>query len=132
MTQKILIVEDEALVAWNMKDILENDGLSCVDIAPDLASAESYFDAEIDLALVDLNLRDGLTGPEIGARLSSGGTPVIFITANPAQLGDGVAGTIGVLTKPTDDATLLAAVNFALKRASGQTVEPPVALRLFA
>lgn len=131
MTGKILIVEDEALVAWNMKDILEHEGFTCVDIAPDLASAERYFDTAIDLALVDLNLRDGLTGPEIGARLSSRGTRVIFITANPAQIGHGVAGTIGVLTKPTDDATLLAAVNFALERSDGEPASPPSALKLF-
>ena len=129
MTAKILIVEDEALVAWNMKDILEHDGLTCVDIAPDLPTAERYFDCSIDLALVDLNLRDGLTGPQIGARLSSVGTRVIFITANPAQIEGGVAGTIGVLSKPTDDATLLAAVNYALQR--NQPVTPPAALKLF-
>lgn len=131
MSQNILIVEDEALVAWNMKDILEHDGFTCVDIAPDLETAERYFDSAIDLALVDLNLRDGLTGPEIGARLSAKGTRVIFITANPAQIGDGVAGTIGVLTKPTDDDTLLAAVNFALNYAPGKPAAPPSALKLF-
>ena len=130
MAAKILIVEDEVLVAWNMKDILEADGFECVDIAPDLESAQRYFEDSIDLALVDLNLRDGLTGPEIGARLSSKGTRVIFITANPAQIGDGVAGTIGVLTKPTDDETLLAAVHYALRMAD-EAVAPPTALKLF-
>lgn len=131
MSHNILIVEDEALVAWNMKDILEHAGFMCVDIAPDLPTAEQYFESAIDLALVDLNLRDGLTGPEIGARLSSKGTRVIFITANPAQIGDGVAGTIGVLTKPTDDATLLAAVNFALRNSPAEPLAPPSALKLF-
>ena len=132
MSGKILIVEDEALVAWNMKDILESEGYTCVDIAPDLETAEEYFDASIDLALVDLNLRDGMTGPQIGERLSSSGTRVIFITANPSQIGDGVAGTIGVLTKPTDDATLLAAVSYALGRTERSSIEPPSALKLFA
>ena len=132
MAQNILIVEDEMLVAYDMQDILEVNGYACSGIVPDLASAEEYIDAPLDLALVDLNLRDGLTGPEIGARLSSAGVPVIFITANPAQIGDGVAGTIGVLTKPTDEHTLLQAVNYALSRDSTVSSEPPAALRLFA
>jgi len=131
MSQKILIVEDEVLVAWNMKDILEAEGFECVDIAPDLETAERYFEDSIDLALVDLNLRDGLTGPQIGERLSAKGTRVIFITANPAQIADGVAGTIGVLTKPTDEETLLAAVHYALRRETAGDVSPPKALKLF-
>jgi len=131
MTHKILIVEDEMLVAFDMQDILEMNGYVCSGIAPDLASAEEYFDESIDLALVDLNLRDGLTGPEIGKRLSLAGVPVIFITANPAQIGDGVAGTIGVLTKPTDQTTLLAAVAYALHGRRAADVAPPPALKLF-
>ncbi len=84
------------------------------------------------LALVDLNLRDGLTGPQIGARLSEKGVPVIFVTANPAQLGEGVAGTIGVITKPTDESVVGEAVRYALGRSNNDNaVSPPPQLRLF-
>lgn len=121
----ILIVEDEILVACDMQDTLEDHGYLCAGIAPDLKTAERYFDTALDLALVDLNLRDGLTGPEIGLRLSTAGVPVIFITANPSQIANGVAGTIGVLTKPTDEATLLAAVRFAVSWKRGEPVAPP-------
>lgn len=129
----ILIVEDEILVACDIQAILEDEGYACVGIAPDLAEAETYFDRDIDVALVDLNLRDGLTGPEIGRRLGSAGVPVIFVTANPAQIGDGVAGTIGVINKPTDPRTLISAVSYALQRKSGvEGATPPEALRLFS
>lgn len=131
MTEHILIVEDEMMIACEMEAILEEHGYQCAGIAPDLPSAARYFDESVDLALVDLNLRDGLTGPQIGERLSRAGVPVIFITANPAQLGAGVAGTVGVLTKPTDEPTLLAAVEFALARRAGKPAEPPAPLRLF-
>ncbi|MXO71047.1 response regulator [Alteraurantiacibacter buctensis] len=127
----ILIVEDEVLVAYDMEATLEESGHRCVGIAPDLKTAESFFETAIDLALVDLNLRDGLTGPQIGLKLSAVGVPVIFITANPAQIGDGVAGTIGVITKPTDDKTLLEAVNYALSRKHGFEAQPPASLKLF-
>lgn len=131
MSADILIVEDEMLVACEMEAILEEDGYRCAGIVPDLTAAAAFFDQPLDLALVDLNLRDGFTGPQIGEQLSQSGIPVIFITANPNLLGEGIAGAVGVLTKPTDEKTLLQAVNFALGRRSGRAVEPPAALRLF-
>ena len=132
MSANILIVEDEMLVAIELESILEDLGHRPVGIAPDLSSAEQYSEQPIDLALVDLNLRDGLTGPEIGRRLSERGVTVLFITANPRLLGSGIAGTIGVLTKPTDEATVRAAVDFALSRRTGaQLVAPPPSLTLF-
>lgn len=131
MSANILIVEDEMLVAIELEAILEDLGHCPVGIAPDLDSAEGFADGQIELALVDLNLRDGLTGPEIGKRLSERGVTVLFITANPRLLGDGIAGTIGVLTKPTDEATVRAAVDFALGRRKGVTAAPPPALILF-
>ena len=128
----ILIVEDEILVACEMQAILEDAGYRCAGIALDLPAAARFFDEPVDVALVDLNLRDGLTGPQIGEQLSRSGVPVIFITANPAQLHGGVAGTIGVLSKPTDEQTLLAAVAYALGRRAGVPVDPPARLKLFA
>ncbi len=133
MSAKILIVEDEMLVAVELEAILEDLGHTPVGIAAELADAEHLFEADLDLALVDLNLRDGQTGPEIGKRLSARGVTVLFITANPRLLGDGIAGTIGVLTKPTDEGTVRAAVDYALGvRKGDRSVCPPPTLRLFA
>lgn len=131
MPADILIVEDEILVACEMEAILQDNGYRCAGIVPDLTAAARYFDQPLDVALVDLNLRDGYTGPQIGEQLSRAGVPVIFVTANPGLLGEGIAGTIGVLTKPTDEQTLLSAVSFALGRRAGQIVDPPATLRLF-
>ncbi|MBB6165225.1 hypothetical protein HNQ72_005071 [Rhizobium wenxiniae] len=36
-----------------------------------------------DIALVDVNLLDGATGPEIGRNLVLNGSTVVFMTANP-------------------------------------------------
>ena len=132
MPAKILIVEDEMLVAIELEAILEDLGHEPVGIASELADAVHMFDQPVDLALVDLNLRDGLTGPEIGKMLCARGVTVLFITANPRQLGEGIAGTIGVLTKPTDEATVRSAVNYALGVRNGdRSLSPPVSLKLF-
>lgn len=131
MTARILIVEDEMLVAMELESILAENGFDPVGIAPDLQTAEEYFDEALDLALVDLNLRDGLTGPEIGRKLGDKGVTVLFVTANPRLLGDGIAGTVGVLTKPTDPDIVREAVNYALGLRQGRAAAPPRALKLF-
>jgi two-component system, response regulator PdtaR len=131
---RIMIVEDEMLVAFELEAILEDLGHAPVGIAPDMASALLLADAQPDLALVDLNLRDGLTGPQIGEALSTKyKCAVLFITANPRILGDGIAGTIGVLTKPADQAAVALAVDYALRVWRGEhDVVPPPALKTFA
>ncbi len=131
MPARILIVEDEILIAIELENILEDLGHEPAGIVPDLQAAELYFDEALDLALVDLNLRDGLTGPQIGARLGEKGVTVVFITANPALLGSGVAGAIGVITKPTDEDTVKGAIDYALGVREGRPVSPPAALKLF-
>ena len=134
MNANILIVEDEMLVAFEVEAILADLGHRVVGIAPDLETAVALADQPIDLALVDLNLRDGLTGPEIGKTLSrKAGVSVLFVTANPRVLGDGIAGAIGVLTKPADEHSVRASVDYALRlRAGDRNAVPPPALKLFA
>ena len=130
---RILIVEDEMLVAFEVEAILADLGHEVVGIAADFDTALSLADQRVDLALVDLNLRDGLTGPEIGQRLGErDDVAVLFVTANPRILGDGIAGTIGVLTKPTDEASVRAAVDYALRVRTGDASgEIPSNLTLF-
>lgn len=129
MADSILIVEDEILVALEMESVLQDYGYDVVGIASDLEGALAFADRNVDLALVDLNLRDGLTGPEIGRRLANEHrAKVLFVTANPRLLGDGISGAVGVLTKPTDESSLTAAVAFALRRSA----EAPPSLRCFS
>ncbi|MNY75377.1 hypothetical protein D3C86_2146370 [compost metagenome] len=53
------------------------------------------------------------------------------MTANPAQLGNGVPGTIGVLAKPVTDRDLRAALVYAVARHDAREATPPARLRLF-
>ncbi len=128
MPDRIMIVEDEMLVALDLQASLEELGYLPVGIAADAATALGLVKLKPALALVDLNLRDGLTGPQIGAALAhEHGVRVLFMTANPRLLGDGIAGTVGVLTKPYDIASVAAAVDYAMRR----TERPPEQLKLF-
>ncbi len=113
MTKKLLIVEDEILVALELEDIVQSAGFEVVGIAADRAGALRVAD-DADIALVDLNLRDGATGPSIGEALARDrGVRVIYITANPAQIGAAATTALGVIPKPFSPATVRDAVLIA-------------------
>ena len=125
MPVKVLIVEDEILVAINLEAMIEDLGYQCVGIAPDAPMANRLADAQPDVALVDVNLRDGPTGVQIGQMLSRLGASVIYITANPRTLGHGVPGTLGVMEKPCDGRSVELALDYAVRRRQGANVAPP-------
>ena len=134
MPARILIVEDETFVAFEMAETLSDYGYDCVGVADDTASAMRLGNRTVDVALVDVNLCDGATGPRIGALLAAKGVRVIFVTANPRQLGNGVPGTLGVISKPVDFKLIGEALDFVLADRSGaaRNPAPPPGLELFA
>jgi len=116
MSPRILIVEDEALVAMEIAAVLRERGYHAVGIAADTPSARALAAKGVDLALVDCQLRDGVTGPQIGRHLmDEHGAAVIFVTANP-RLVEHVRDAHGVIAKPSDDDTLCAAIDAALQK----------------
>ena len=134
MTARILIIEDEALVAMELRFVLEDLGHEVIATAADAKSARSVAaENDIDLALVDIHLSDGPTGIDLGRELGQDmGVTVLFMTANPGMVREGVAGTIGVLSKPTDERAVQTAVDYALRRRYGEPVDyAPPELRLF-
>lgn len=113
MPKTILIVEDEIFVALEIEEIVQEAGFVVGAIAADreaaLAAAE-----DCDIALVDLNLRDGPTGPGIGMELAARhGLRVIYVTANPGQIGDASAAALGVISKPFRPQSIAAALRLA-------------------
>ncbi len=128
-----LIVEDEIFIAMEVESVLTDMGHTPVGIAVDTRRAMELA-ANAEIAIVDFNLRDGPTGMEIGRRLAERGVTVLFITANPSQLGDGVPGALGVLAKPVNQNELKAAINFidaVHRREHPLNAEPPRRLKLF-
>ncbi|MBE2993407.1 response regulator [Sphingomonas sp. CFBP 13603] len=111
MTKTALIVEDEIFVALDLERILMDAGYGVAGIAADRDSAIAAAPG-CNFAFVDINLRDGPTGPEIAKRMAQDyGVKVVFVTANPAQIGD--AERLGYIRKPFSDAAILAAAALA-------------------
>jgi CheY-like chemotaxis protein len=103
---KILIVEDEELLAETLKQLVELDPLHEVTaIAHDLQTAMEAVEVRPpELALVDLQLANGTSGFSVAARLHELGIACLFSTGNaPGFPLPDLA--IGCLRKPyeTDD-----------------------------
>ncbi len=134
MSARILVIEDEALVAMELRFVLEDLGHEVIGTVADARSARRLVQAsEVDLALVDIHLSDGPTGIDLGRELAQElGVTVLFMTANPGMVRNGVAGAIGVLSKPTDERAVQTAVDYALRRRAGRPTEyAPPELQLF-
>ena len=113
MSKRVLIVEDEIFVALEIEQVVEAAGFAVGAIAADQAAALAAA-VDCDIALVDLNLRDGPTGPLIGMALASQyGVRVIYVTANPSQIGDASIAAMGVVTKPFRSQSIRAALELA-------------------
>lgn len=133
MSCKVLLVEDEILVAMEFENLLLDLGHEPVGIAADSRQALALAN-EAEVAFVDLNLIDGPTGAELGRALAGCGVTVVYMTANPEQLGQGVAGTVGVIAKPADNAELRQVIDYAIavRHKAEATARPPRRLKLFS
>lgn len=80
---RILIVEDEALIAWNLQSLVEGFGYAVCGTAATGAGAIDLAEAEKpDLILMDIRLADRISGIEAAERiLADRSVPIIFVTA---------------------------------------------------
>lgn len=131
MNQRVLIIEDEFLIALDVADTIENMGLKVVGLANARKHALSLA-AHADIALVDVNLADGRTGPEIGRELAEQyGLTVVFMTGNPEDVADGIEGTLGVLTKPVMPEIVEKTISYAIANRLGGMAIVPRELKVF-
>ena len=124
---KILIIEDEKLLAESLKTLLETKGFD-VETVFDGISGQEYAELGIyDLLILDVML-PGLDGYQLAKNIRSKrcGTPILMLTAKSA-LEDRIkglnAGADYYLTKPFDTRELLACINALLRRQGSQVDE---------
>jgi CheY-like chemotaxis protein len=114
---KVLIIEDEPVIALELKSIVESLGHNVVGTADREKEAVAIADrASPNLVLADIQLRGEDSGIEAVRRiLERHEVPVIFITAYPERLltGKGVEPTF-IISKPYDPSMVRAAVSQAL------------------
>lgn len=125
LSGRILMVEDEPLIAMDLQDILEGLGHDVIGAAATHRQAlELAKGQEPDLILSDIQLADGSSGIDAVQDIlkAAGDVPVIFITAFPERLltGDGPEPAF-VIPKPYNDVLVMSAVSQAMSFADTAT-----------
>jgi len=130
--EKILIVEDEPLLAMDIREIVSNLGYETSGIADSFETAQQLAPL-CTIALVDVNLRDGATGPRIGQYLASKfGIAVVMVTANPETIREDIPRVVGLISKPVHPALIRNVLEYLGSIRDGGNGEPPRGMRLFA
>jgi two-component system, response regulator PdtaR len=118
---RILIVEDEPLVAFDNEHLLGENGYQVVGTVDSLAEAVRVLGEEpVDLVLSDIKLNGDGDGMDVARAAYAKGVPVLFVTGNcPLE-----ARTLGVgcLAKPYTDKMLKSALETVDRRLQGKNV----------
>jgi len=122
---KVLIVEDEALLAMELESLVEEAGHQVVGWATSSAEAKAMVaTTDADIAFVDIHLADGPTGVDVAEHIrESKRSMVVFMTANPKRIPDHFAGAVGVIAKPYTMNGLVSALRYLQE---GVRRPPPV------
>jgi diguanylate cyclase (GGDEF)-like protein/PAS domain S-box-containing protein len=118
MTARVLIVEDESIVALHLKLQLEKLGYTVTAVADNGALALERMGREpAELVLMDININGPMDGVETARRIKD--VPVIYLTAFSEEATLARARTtrpFGFLIKPFSERELHATIQMALKR----------------
>ena len=108
LIERILLVEDEPLIAFDTEHFLGSEGFTVVATVDSVADALAVIAHEaVDLVLVDVNLVDG-SGVEVAQAAQARGVRVLFVTGNCP--GEARKLAAGCLAKPYPQRDLLAAI----------------------
>ena len=124
---KILIVEDDKLLANSLKELLEQKDFQVEAVYDGETGADYALLGIYDLLILDV-MMPGLDGYQVAreVRAKHCGTPILMLTAK-SQLEDRIeglnAGADYCLTKPFDSRELLACINALLRRQGGEVDE---------
>ncbi|MFC0513053.1 sigma 54-interacting transcriptional regulator [Mucilaginibacter angelicae] len=120
MEENILIVEDEFIVANDLRIMLQKAGYKVCGIAPSVAKAIDLIKSKSpDWILLDIFLQGTKTGIDLAGQLSEMGIPFIYISANTNQaILEAAKATepYGFLVKPFREKDLLVMLDIALYR----------------
>jgi DNA-binding response OmpR family regulator len=122
---KVLIVEDDLMLADASEEILVGNGYEVSGIARTVADALAVARrAKPDLVILDLRLADGGLGTEVAAQLPELGRPgILYVTGNMSQ----VALTNGdaCLAKPYRSVDLLRGLEIVAAIVATGNAQPP-------
>ncbi len=100
---RVLVAEDDFWVAMLIESVVLAGGHDAVAVRSYGEAKEAVLADPPDMAIVDLRLVDGLTGPALARALVWAGIPTVVCSGNPAArlFLDGTP-VLAVLNKPVD------------------------------
>ena len=120
--RRIMIVEDEPLVAFDNEYSLGEAGYEVVATVDSLAEAVRVLaEQEIDLILSDIKLRGDGDGMDVARAAAAKKVPVLFVTGNCP--GEARSLGIGCLAKPYSDKVLKIALAALDRKLQGVPVK---------
>jgi len=130
IVNRILIVEDEPLTAFDNEILISGEGYEVVATLDRYADAIETLDREpVDLILSDVRLTGKRTGIDLAREAQRRGIPVLFVTGAAPDNAEELV--IGVLMKPYNHRTLKSALSCVECYLSGKKARPPRGLTLF-
>ncbi len=128
---RLLVVEDEPLIAFDNEHILTDASYEIVATVDRVAEALAVLrsGAGIDLVLVDVHLADG-SGIDVARAAGEAGVPVLFVTGNCPVEATTLAA--GCLAKPYQQRDLIGAIEAIDAQLAGRKPKRlPTGFRLF-
>jgi CheY-like chemotaxis protein len=103
---RIMVVEDEPLVAFDNETMLQDAGYEVVATVDSFADAAAVILSDpLDLVLTDLSLAGEGSGLDVARAAAARGIPVLFVTGNCTAEAQALA--VGCLAKPYSERVLL-------------------------
>jgi two-component system, response regulator PdtaR len=129
--RRILIVEDEPLVAFDIEHMLGEAGYEVVATVDSLADATRVIqEEEIDLVLTDIKLSGDGDGMDVARAASAKSVPVLFVTGSCPVEAHALG--IGCLAKPYTEKMLKAALTALDGKLQGRRLKKlPAGLSLY-
>ena len=119
---RIMIVEDEPLVAFDNEYMLKDAGYEVVATVDSLADALAVIEAEaLDLVLTDIALSGDGDGTDVARAAGARDIPVLFVTGNCSEEAKSLA--LGCLSKPYGQRVLLSALKAIDDHLQGKDVK---------
>jgi CheY-like chemotaxis protein len=114
--RRVLVVEDESLVALLLEDAVLEAGGEVVGPAATLREAMNLADRadRLDAATLDLNLA-GLNSAPVARLLAARRVPYVVVSGHVGEGQNALRGAAGVLVKPFSLAALIAALAAAVR-----------------
>lgn len=118
--RRIMVVEDEPLIAFDNEHVLSEAGYEVVATVDNIVDAIRVIEGEDELHLIltDISLRGEGDGIDVARAAGQRGVPVLFVSGACPPEAQSLA--IGCLAKPYTDRILLAALDHLDARVSGR------------